>query len=471
MLPDLINRVYTTKPKKRDEITYPTTRVDLEGELKAQSFITRRQPSAQINFQRNIQTSQPAARFYDKKAIQSRIEARLMKGMGNDPFNNGNQEMNYQKVNQLMQNQHINMKVVTDNISRNILVYTPKIDGREKFKTNSYPESLKIIDQKIQKYKKALEEAIKQQQQIEKDDFYIQETMEQQQQPVVDEENFDFLTGIGLHKNLDSPKQEKQEEEEQEVIQDQEEEKKQEFVQEPKQEAQILNPYQYQFEQVRNAFSQIYEKYQNKISKAFIKKDQPKARMKRKNPKINITGKGNKVQKNGAPFDEVEHLMRIYNKEHIPCEPKILVPSFQSKKDNIANTVLAYLKDYKPLLSGNKQNIPKSIQGLLDVELEMLKTVEKEGAASLQKQNPYDGLGGGLTKSTVSNQLKQSQYEQKLQNINTQQTISKNSLEINQIKNVSRINTNEFKKDYSQHIPVQQSQYVFPSTLQNNSKQ
>lgn len=71
--------------------------------------------------------------------------------------------------------------------------------------------------------------------------------------------------------------------------------------------------------------------------------------------------------------------MRVYNKEHVPCQPAILVPSFQSKKDNIANTVLAYLKDYRPLLSGNKDNIPKCIQGLLDVELELLKNVEKDG--------------------------------------------------------------------------------------------
>lgn len=53
--------------------------------------------------------------------------------------------------------------------------------------------------------------------------------------------------------------------------------------------------------------------------------------------------------------------MRIYNKEHVPCKPYVMVPSFVSKKDNIANSVIAYLKDYKPLLTGQKNYIPKSI--------------------------------------------------------------------------------------------------------------
>ncbi len=35
--------------------------------------------------------------------------------------------------------------------------------------------------------------------------------------------------------------------------------------------------------------------------------------------------------------------MRIYNKEHVPCKPYVMVPTFSSKKDNIANTLIAYL--------------------------------------------------------------------------------------------------------------------------------
>ena len=35
--------------------------------------------------------------------------------------------------------------------------------------------------------------------------------------------------------------------------------------------------------------------------------------------------------------------MRIFNHEHIPCKPDVLVPTFTSKKDNIANSVVAYM--------------------------------------------------------------------------------------------------------------------------------
>ena len=41
--------------------------------------------------------------------------------------------------------------------------------------------------------------------------------------------------------------------------------------------------------------------------------------------------------------DEVEHNMRIYNKEHIPIKPDVLVPTFQLRKDVIANNILAYM--------------------------------------------------------------------------------------------------------------------------------
>lgn len=35
--------------------------------------------------------------------------------------------------------------------------------------------------------------------------------------------------------------------------------------------------------------------------------------------------------------------MRIFNKEYFPCKPNVLVPTFISKKDNIANNIIAYL--------------------------------------------------------------------------------------------------------------------------------
>jgi hypothetical protein len=48
-------------------------------------------------------------------------------------------------------------------------------------------------------------------------------------------------------------------------------------------------------------------------------------------------------------------MMRVYNREHIPCKPDVLVPSFSTKKDNIAKNVIAYFKDYKPLLEGDRR--------------------------------------------------------------------------------------------------------------------
>lgn len=42
------------------------------------------------------------------------------------------------------------------------------------------------------------------------------------------------------------------------------------------------------------------------------------------------------IPKSGIPNDDIEHLMRVYNKEHVPCKPYVMVPSFNSKKDGIA---------------------------------------------------------------------------------------------------------------------------------------
>lgn len=63
--------------------------------------------------------------------------------------------------------------------------------------------------------------------------------------------------------------------------------------------------------------------------------------------------------------------MRIYNKDYFPCKPNVLVPTFVSKKDYFANNLIAYLKDYKPLLTG--QFIPKSIQNILNLEMDVLR--------------------------------------------------------------------------------------------------
>lgn len=63
----------------------------------------------------------------------------------------------------------------------------------------------------------------------------------------------------------------------------------------------------------------------------------------RKKVKLKIIPEKNKVKSSGFPQDQNEHLMRIYNKEFVPCKPYVMVPTFTSKKDNIANCVVAYL--------------------------------------------------------------------------------------------------------------------------------
>jgi hypothetical protein len=65
--------------------------------------------------------------------------------------------------------------------------------------------------------------------------------------------------------------------------------------------------------------------------------------MRRKIPKLYITAQTNSMQKGFGCGGNIEHNMRVYNKEHLPGKPYVLVPSFQLKKDNIANTVIAYM--------------------------------------------------------------------------------------------------------------------------------
>ena len=109
----------------------------------------------------------------------------------------------------------------------------------------------------------------------------------------------------------------------------------------------------------------------------FLRKEQmPRRPVKRKIPKLYITAKTNGMLKNQYCLDDVEHNMRIYNHEHLPIKPDVLVPTFQTKKDNIASNVVAYMKNYRPLINGQKDNLPKNIQSLLDEELTMLKQIE-----------------------------------------------------------------------------------------------
>ena len=52
------------------------------------------------------------------------------------------------------------------------------------------------------------------------------------------------------------------------------------------------------------------------------------------------------MKKFDDPINEVGHKMKIFNKEHKPSKIEVLVPTFNNRKDNIANTVVAYLVNY-----------------------------------------------------------------------------------------------------------------------------
>jgi len=64
------------------------------------------------------------------------------------------------------------------------------------------------------------------------------------------------------------------------------------------------------------------------LDKIYIKRENPGvfSKIKKKNPKIYITTKTNTVKKTGEVMDAVEHRMRVYNKEHTPCAPSLILP-------------------------------------------------------------------------------------------------------------------------------------------------
>ena len=60
-----------------------------------------------------------------------------------------------------VQSQHKKMKIVEDPANRNLILYTPKEYIQSQTKPKPVPDSIKIIDKKINKYRHAIEEAIK----------------------------------------------------------------------------------------------------------------------------------------------------------------------------------------------------------------------------------------------------------------------------------------------------------------------
>ena len=98
--------------------------------------------------------------------------------------------------------------------------------------------------------------------------------------------------------------------------------------------------------------------------------------MKKKTPRLNITSK-NKITKGGyVRMDPEEHKLRIYNRENVPIVPDLILPTFQVKKDYMAQNILAYLvfilsyikkkKEYTPLFRGIKNfEYPKCVKNIL----------------------------------------------------------------------------------------------------------
>ena len=69
---------------------------------------------------------------------------------------------------------------------------------------------------------------------------------------------------------------------------------------------------------VKKAYSQIYDHYQNEISRAFLNKEkQIRRQRKKRKVSLSITSKNNRVENSGIPNDEIENNMRIYNREHV----------------------------------------------------------------------------------------------------------------------------------------------------------
>jgi hypothetical protein len=80
--------------------------------------------------------------------------------------------------------------------------------------------------------------------------------------------------------------------------------------------------------QVYKDFEKMQRHYEHELDKVYIKRENPGvfSKIKKKNPKIYITSKTNSVKKTGEASDTVEHRMRIYNKEHTPCVPTLMLP-------------------------------------------------------------------------------------------------------------------------------------------------
>jgi hypothetical protein len=84
--------------------------------------------------------------------------------------------------------------------------------------------------------------------------------------------------------------------------------------------------------------------------------------LKKKTPRLNITSK-NKITKGGnVRMDPEEHKLRIYNRENVPIVPDLILPSFQVKKDYMAQNILAYLVFIENL--SKRKNILPFLEGL-----------------------------------------------------------------------------------------------------------
>eukprot|EP00825_Cyclidium_porcatum_P045301 TRINITY_DN6853_c0_g2_i1.p1 TRINITY_DN6853_c0_g2~~TRINITY_DN6853_c0_g2_i1.p1 ORF type:complete len:318 (+),score=77.89 TRINITY_DN6853_c0_g2_i1:352-1305(+) len=297
----------------------------------------------------------------------------------------------------LQQKNNKNVKVVSDNMTNNILLYsTPQKDINKFYITSSYPESIKKLDKQIAKYKYELQKSLVlqqiQEQQYEdllkmQDQLYKeQQSQNQQRKNPENPNNFEFLTGLqapeeefkdnALKKSNEFPIQEQPQFQEKNTEEQQKlNENKQNYVSYNNSGQEKVTPIKKI--DVKQAYEKSYKIYQNEISKLFLEREIfPKKPRKKKNPKLQITTKNNSLDRVYAVDNQIEHKMRVYNHEHIPSKPQVLIPTFSTRRDKLSQNVLAYMQDYRPLIEGRKELLPKQIVNLIEDEAKALKSQE-----------------------------------------------------------------------------------------------
>ncbi|KAM3135997.1 hypothetical protein pb186bvf_011802 [Paramecium bursaria] len=213
----------------------------------------------------------------------------------------------------------------------------------------SIPEAIKQIDRKIKQYKKLMERQY--QEQLQREQADIPQDEEERKK------SYDFLTNPQLQQ-ITNNDEELQTDLQQEQVQEGEQERAES----------LQNDYNKQADRREKQYHLQYTKLIDKRHNPGLY-----AKLKKKTPRLNITSK-NKITKGGnVRMDPEEHKLRIYNRENVPIVPDLILPTFQVKKDYMAQNILAYLKEYTPLFRGIKNfEYPKCVKNILQEEVDAI---------------------------------------------------------------------------------------------------